>query len=215
MKFVKLCAVVFISSVFLLAACKGSARKEPQERVLATVNGVAITGDDLYIRLGGHAEYLSAPEGSQALDDLITEELLYQRGVKLGLDKDPKFQNTIRQMEKKILAYKRSEISRRVKDSQIFGKMNIKDAEIDAYAAAHAAEIQTELHLGAAQFEKESDAREAAAKIAKGTSFETIAAAQTAHGPRGKRPAWDLGYLRWSQIPRNSLTLFTPLKKAR
>ena len=38
----------------------------------------------------------------QALQDLIDEELLYQKGLKLGLDKDAKYKNALKVMEARM-----------------------------------------------------------------------------------------------------------------
>lgn len=210
--FPALCAAVIIA----LAGCNSTVKKEHETRVLATVNGAPITNEDVLLRLGGHGEYLSTPLKDQTLDDIINEELLYQKGVKLGLDKDAKFQDTVRVMERKIAMYKRAEMSRRVTDTQIAATVNVTERDIKDYYGKHAEEISTDLHLGVLQFDDAIRAQETLGKIRSGTSFEEAAKGISSHRDtqmtKVKNP-WDMGYLHWNQIwPEMTETVYA-LKK--
>ena len=84
------------------------------------MNGVAITEDDLNLRLpAGHTANITPQMREQSLQDLIDEELLYQKGLKLGLDKDAKYKNALKVMEARMNAFKRSEMARMMKGSKI------------------------------------------------------------------------------------------------
>ncbi len=188
-----------LTVIIALAGCKGPVKKEQQPRVLATVNGVAITSDDISLRLGGHSEYIPSSLKDQTLDDIITEELFYQKGVKLGLDKDERFQSSVRLLEKKVDLYKRAEMTRRMRDAQIAAKVNVTEQDIKDYYAKHQDEIVADLRLGVLQFDDEALAKDALAGIRSGTPFDTVAAGKFPHGKKGERP-WDMGYLHWNQI---------------
>ncbi len=202
MKLASIIIALFISALPVLSGCsKATGKREQATRPLASVNGVPITIDDVLIQLGGHEDLLTSPVKDEVIDDIIKDELLYQKGVKLGLDKDEKFQSKIRLMEKRIAAYKRTEIARRVRDTQVAAKVNVAEEDLRDYYDKHAEEIGTDLHLGVLQFGDEVQAREAVTRIRQGVSFEKIGAEKFAHSPKGKIPGWDKGFLHWNEIP--------------
>ena len=72
-------------------------------KVIAKVNGTPITEEDLSFRLpGAHGERKASGNQQKALDDVITEELLYQQGLKIGLDKDPGYRAQIAKLEHQL-----------------------------------------------------------------------------------------------------------------
>ncbi len=198
----RLFIAAFLSFSFILFGCKGTAIKEQSKPpVLATVNGVAITADEVALKLGDHEDLLNSPVGDQSLDAIIAEELMYQKAVQLGFDRDPKFQRDIRKLEMQITAYKRAEMGRRVRDTQIASHVTVTDQEVRDYYAKHADEIETDLHLGVLQFPDAARAKDALARIRSGTPFEMIAAEQFSHAPKNMSRAWDKGFLHWEQMP--------------
>jgi hypothetical protein len=196
----KVRAAVVLSLVLAPCACAKKAGEREAGPVLATVNGAPITADDLSVKLGGHD--LPDPgikEG--ALDALIAEELMFQKAVQLGFDKDAKFQERVRAMEAKVAAYKRAEMGRRVRDTQIASRLTVTDQDVrDAYAR-RAEDVRTDLHLGVLQFADAAKAGEALARIRSGTPFEAIAAEQLSDAPPGLAGSWDQGFQHWDQIP--------------
>ena len=65
-------------------------KPEPTSKIIAKVNGTPITEEDLIFRRpGAHGQRKATGDQQKALDDVITEELLYQQGLRIGLDKDP------------------------------------------------------------------------------------------------------------------------------
>jgi hypothetical protein len=196
----RLWTAVFLSVSLAVSACGKKAPEQasaPRPRVLVTVNGSPITADDLSVKSGGH-ELPDPGIKESALDALIAEELMFQKAVQLGFDKDAKFQERVRAMEAKVTAYKRAELGRRVRDTQIASHVTVTDDEVKAYYEKHAQDIRTELHLGVLPFPDAARADEALAKIRAGTPFETIAAEQLANAPGA---AWDLGFRPWDSIP--------------
>lgn len=209
--FIALLLVVF----FLLPACKAMTKKEQGEpTILATVNGVAITGDDVVQRMGGHERLLNTPMKDSVLDDIIVDELLYQKGVKLGLDKDAKYQGMVRMMELKIAEIKRSEIARRVRDTQVAANVNVTERDVKDYYDKHAQEIETDVHLGLLYFDSAAEASDVLGRIRAGrTSFEKVAAEKFAHIPKGSKQTWNMGYMHWNQISPDLLGIAYSLKK--
>ena len=184
-------------------ACKSrKADIDQTSGVVATVNGVAITEDDLYLRTGGdHAGSVTPAMRSRIIDGLVNQELLYQDGMKLGLDKDPKYRNAVRVLEVKLRDFKRSEMSRRVGSTRIAATVNVTNADVDRYIKTNADLLRTEFHLGMMRFPDEAEAKEARDRIRSGESFEKVAGQKRTHGPKTGRAPWDLGYRPWNQLP--------------
>ena len=202
MNSVKSVSVALLSFLFMLSGCKGTIGTGQEKKfVLATVNGVPITGDEVAERFGGHEDLLDQAAKDKAVDAVIAEELMYQKAVQLGFDKDPKYQNAVRMLEMKLTAYKRAEMGRRVRDTQIAARVTVTDRDIKDYYEKHQEEIGTDLHLGVLQFADTVTAKAALGRIRSGTAFEKIAAVQFAHAPKGMDRAWDKGFLHWDQMP--------------
>jgi hypothetical protein len=201
--------------LLIFPACKqqdGFSGKE--ESLLASVNGVAITEDDLFLKLqGGHAVSMTPEARLRALEELITEELLYQKGLKIGLDKDAKYQNAVRVMEQRMKALKRAEMARQIRNTQIAATVAVTNEDVKKYYAEHEAVISTDLHLFGIQFPDETQARAAYERIKGGATFETIAREKFSRLPKGKSAPWDMGFLHWNQIPIEWTDAISALKK--
>lgn len=195
------CVLVVVLLCFL--ACKSEkVAGTPAGALLAKVNGVAITEDDIYLRLeGGHGGRITPEMRAQALDDLINQELLYQQGLKLGLDKDAKFQNTVKVMEMRLKEFKRAEMARRVGSTRIAATVNVTEDDVSRYIEANADKLRTEFHLEMIRFTDEAEAKEALAKIRSGATFESMAQGKFPHAPKAGKAPWDLGYVPWNQLP--------------
>jgi peptidyl-prolyl cis-trans isomerase C len=199
---------LYLLSLALLcgAACKapetGSVSGKSKESLVAMVNGAAITEDDIYLKLqGGHAGSITPEMRERAIKDLINQELLYQQGVKLGLDKDAKYQNAVRIMEKRLQEFKRAEMARRVASTRIAATVTVTDEDVNRYIDANADRLKSEFHLGMLRFASESEAKEALSRIKGGASFDSMARATSRQAPGRGQATWDLGYLKWNQIP--------------
>lgn len=170
--------------------------------VLVMVNGTAITNNDLYLRTGGdHGGNVTPAMQEKVLEDLIDQELLYQQGTQLGLDKDAKYQNSVKVMEARLQEFKRSEMARRVISTKIAATVNITSADVDRYIEANADRLRTAYRLGVLRFKSEAEAREAYVKIQDGEAFERLAGRQQPHASGQGKASWDLGFAKWIQIP--------------
>jgi peptidyl-prolyl cis-trans isomerase C len=205
------CGVVAVALVmFCSVGCKEQSKKaspineEKQPKVLATVNGVPITEVDLAFKMSKAHGTSSSQQSERGLDDVIKEELLYQQGIKLGLDKDPGYKAQIDKLEHQLANMKRIEMTRRVFNTQIAAKVNITNKDVKDYYTKNESKITTDLHLGMLTFSTREAADEALKKIRGGAKFEAVAAETAGPGnPRmpGNEKPWDMGYTTWDQIP--------------
>jgi peptidyl-prolyl cis-trans isomerase C len=180
---------------------KASSDKDiKQPKILAKVNGVPITEDDLAFQISkAHGE--PAQSKGRDLEQVIKEELMYQQGLKLGIDKEPSYRAKIAELEMQLNNMKRLEITRRVFNSQVASKVNIGDKEVKDYYAKNADKIGTDLHLGMISYNSKEAAEKALARIKGGESFEKIAAEKAGPAATGGNKPWDMGYATWEQIP--------------
>jgi parvulin-like peptidyl-prolyl isomerase len=178
----------------------GSSKKE--SKVVARVNGTTLTEEDLSFRMvGPHGGRMASGDQPRALEDLINEELLYQQGLKIGLDKDPGYQARIARIERQLAHVKRAEMTRRVYNTQVAAKVEITNADAKNYYDKNAHQIATDLHLGVLSFSNKEGAEEALKKIRGGAPFESIARSVVGSQVSAGRAPWDLGFLSWDQIP--------------
>jgi parvulin-like peptidyl-prolyl isomerase len=190
----------------LLCGCTGkqesAAKPELAGKIIARVNGTPITEEDLSFRLpGAHGGRKASGNQQKALDDVITEELLYQQGLKIGLDKDPGYRAQIAKLEHQLAIAKRAEMTRRVYNTQVAAKVQITQADAKNYYDKNANQITTELHLGVISFNNKERAEEALQKIRSGATFESVARSVMGDQASAGREPWDLGFLSWGQIP--------------
>jgi peptidyl-prolyl cis-trans isomerase C len=190
----------------LLCGCTGkqeaTVKPEPAGKIIAKVNGTPITEEDLSFRLpSAHGQRRPSGNQQRALDDVITEELLYQQGLKVGLDNEPGYRAQIAKLEHQLAIAKRTEMTRRVYNTQVAAKVEITHADAKSYYDQNADQITTELHLGVIPFNNKEGAEEALQKIRGGATFESIARSVMGSQVSAGREPWDLGFLSWDQIP--------------
>jgi parvulin-like peptidyl-prolyl isomerase len=176
--------------------------REP--KVLAVVNGTAITDEEVNFYLMRGKGQATTPELQQeTLGKVIDAELLYQKGVELGMDKDPRYQQVLRLLELRNKATRRNELMRRIFKEEIADKVMLEDDAAKEYYEDNKKELSTEYHLLMLRFEHLADAEQALEELnKKKTTFEKLAEKQFrgAKKPDGK-PVWDLGFLNWRQMP--------------
>jgi parvulin-like peptidyl-prolyl isomerase len=120
----------------------------------------------------------------------------------LGLDKDAKYRNAVRIMEMRLQEFRRSEMARRVSSTRIAATVSVTDEDVNRYVEANADRLKTEFRLGMIRFTDEDEAKGALARIRSGSSFDSVAKAKYMHARKAGQTPWDLGYLKWNQIPR-------------
>ncbi len=202
----KIICLQLLSLVFLLIV-SGCGKEEPGEgpdKVIAVVNDTKITEAELGFRLrGSHGREPSPELRKLALRDLVDQELLYQQGMALNLDKDKKYQNAINRMAFSMEQFKRSEMARRVYNKEIAAKVNVSEEDAKKYYDENLEKIKTELHLAQMGFMDESKAKKVLENLLAGASFEALAKQGVGKLPSKRKNAWDLGFLKWNQIPKD------------
>jgi parvulin-like peptidyl-prolyl isomerase len=193
---------LFVATLFF-AGCNGKPQQSQTgqgSKVLARVNGTPLTPGDVAFRLelahGNKPQY-----GDKSIDDIINQELLYQQGLKLGLDKDPSYIRKFGKPDGAPSGARRLEMARRVFNTQIASHIDVSYLDGKEYYDKHEERISTELHLHMIKADKRADAEEALKKIRSGAAFES--AAQSMMGSvlvNGRKP-WDLGFVKWENIP--------------
>jgi peptidyl-prolyl cis-trans isomerase C len=178
-----------------------------QSKVAATVNGAPITEYDLKLiskrAAGGHGGESPNPlEAAQnLLQTLVRNELIYQKSVELGLDKDPEYRRKLSEAEAQLRAFQRQEISA-LYLRHLRGKAEVTDSEAQAYFEKNAKKFQTKFHVWQL-FYRGNDPRIAKdlQDLKSGMPFEKVAAGKFPNLPKDVKSPWDLGELHWSQIP--------------
>jgi len=196
--------VALCCAVFLLAACQGKtpSGRDGKATVLAKVNGTPITEEGIKISLSrGHGRPADVQAGREFLDEAIVDLLFYQQGLKLGLDKDGTYKDFIAKKQHQVPRVQWREMKRRVINSQIAAKIEITDKEIRDYFDRNAGRIATQLHLLYIKVPKRDAADEALKKIRGGEPFESVARPLMGDAKLNGREAWDLGFVRWDQVP--------------
>ncbi len=227
-------AIVLMSGIlWLLMACEqGRAQKQtaasPQptatasvrrlSAILATVNGVPITALDVELRLkkAGHDEgkdSRTAAEKKAVLETIVREELAAQKAAKLGLSGDARYHKTLEQMQVEMAAFKRQVLSDLFFRQQIESKGAVSDAEAKKYFDSNRERVATELHILQILHKRNRKAAKAALQeLRDGASFEDLAKKRFPTLADGSKP-WDLGYLKWNQVPQPWWGTVSKLKK--
>ena len=171
--------------------------------VLVTVNDKPIGELDLVAAsrsVGGHGGKENAPDRAKTLENIVMEELMVQRAVKLGLDADPQYQEDMRRLEAQINAFKRKRLSALFLQREVTGKVAVSDAEARDYFEKNKVQIRTEINVWQILKREEGQISQVLHDLEQGSSFEGVAKKQFPVLPTSQRP-WDLGYLKWHQIP--------------
>ncbi len=194
-----------LAALFCMSGCNGRPQQSPSQdnkgtKILARVNGTPLTAADVAFRP-------EAPHGlpswypEKTLDDIVNQELLYQKGLKLGLDKDFSYRNKLAKLNALPPGAKRLEMARRVFNTQIASTIEVTYQDGKDYFDKNADRIATELQLEIAKFDKRQDAENALKKLRGGASVESVARPVMGVKPVDGRMPWDLGFVKWDKVP--------------
>lgn len=195
--------IALCCAVLLLAACQGKPSPgRDGKAVLARVNGTSITEADITISLSrGHGRPAEVQAGREFLDDVIIEVLMYQQGLSLGLEKEIGYKDFIAKKQHQTARAQWREMKRRVINSQIAAKIEISHEDVRAYYEKNAGRMAKQLHLLYIKLTNREAADEALKKIRGGVPFESVARPLMGDTKVDGREAWDLGFVKWDQIP--------------
>lgn len=180
---------VLLTVLLLLSACgqsgtkesadkSGSTNQEPasykpesSSKVVARVNGVSIYEDEL---------------NGRPVDSLVTDEILYQEGLKEGLEK--KFQNKIREYQMTLVV---REIKNRVLDKMPPEKEITEKDILDYYNSVKDSKYTT-YRIEEINFQDEKQGEQIIKMAKEGKSFEDIA--KSLSNAESQVTAQDLGF---------------------
>ncbi|HSD30108.1 MAG TPA: peptidyl-prolyl cis-trans isomerase [Vicinamibacteria bacterium] len=198
--------VLVLVTIAALAGC--GERRRPAAAgasgVVATVNGVALTDRDLEHRAKGAA--MAGAPGHEAaaanvLETLVRDELVAQKAVELGLDRDEEYRRKVRDLEAQLHAFQRQQLAVLLR-GYVQEHAAVTEAEARAWFEKNADSIRTKLHV--LQILRKGDYAEIVRDredVKAGTPFEEVAARRFPGLPASVRAPWDLGELHWSQLP--------------
>jgi parvulin-like peptidyl-prolyl isomerase len=187
------------------ATIAGGMQTPPPESLkgpIATVNGTVIGDEDIRAALSGgaHDKELPSQHRKNVLDAIIQRELARQKAVELGLDSNGKYQEKLRRMEAQLNAFKRRELSE-LFWQETAGKVEISEAEAEKYFKENASRIRTEFHVWQILGRKEGLIERSLKELEQGKPFDEVARKRFPKLPKSAGTPWDLGYLRWKQVP--------------
>lgn len=186
---------------------KGSTeRPEPRvatDEALATVNGVPIRQADVDFALRkGHGNESADTHRRNILERIIQQELARQRAIELGLDTNPEFQASLRRIEAQLNDFKRKELSKLFIRHEMKEGGKVSETAARRYFVENEATIITEYHVWQILARKEEQVEDALNEIKLGESFDEVARRQFPDLPKTAGKPWDLGFLKWTQIPK-------------
>ncbi len=171
-------------------------------RVLATVNGTPISEADVQFALNrpGHDKSIPSEHKKNILEVIIQRELVRQQATGLSLDANTSYREKLSRMEARINAFKRRELSE-LFWREMASRVNISEAEAKAYYTRNAARIRSEVHVWQLLWRDEASAKRAESDLRAGMSFALIARRRFSKLLKTSDTPWNLGYLRWKQVP--------------
>ncbi|HEB59271.1 MAG TPA: peptidylprolyl isomerase [Gammaproteobacteria bacterium] len=185
MRYLSTLLLILLVSTVVLAAGKP----------VATVNGKVIDEATFEHFMRQHAKQVRrapTPQDQQAvLTELINRELLYQRAIKLGLEKDPELQFRIEQKRREMIIG--ALMRKTVEATPITDDMLKK--EYDAQVAGMNAKEYKARHI---LLKTEAEAQAVIAELAKGKDFAKLAKKKSV-GPSAEGGG-DLGWFRLDQM---------------
>lgn len=188
----------------------GEDEAAPRELILATVDGESITEADFLRALkrvpAAYREKYSTPDGKrQLLNSLIEDEIFYEEGRKMGIDRAADVEAEVNDFRKRIV---RDRVS-----GELTGKVMIEDEEIEAYYRENLEKytVPEKLRLSIIMIalardakpekveEAEKKARDIIERLNGGEEFEWLAAQLSDHAS-GKNGG-DLGFQAIEDLP--------------
>ena len=132
------------------------------------------------------SDNISGMEIREILDHWVTTELLYQKALQEGLDRDPEVVEALHQMQRQLLAdeYRQRELLTRV---------TVTNDEIHAYYDAHIDQYAREVHLRHIVLNSPEDAEAVLAELRQGADFRALA--KTHSVDASAETGGDLGFL--------------------
>lgn len=196
------CAALSVSCKVAQPPPTPSVRPRVEGEVIATVNGVALTRQELPPDAHGRSPH-AAPTGpvdSDALSRLIDDEVLAQHAATSGLDRDPTYRAELARVEASFRAWRRSQLVALAERAQA-ATVTVTEADARSWYETHSARARAEVRVAQILVRDEAAANQLLAELRAGVAFDDVARRLS---PPSEDPAakpWELGPLRWNQLP--------------
>lgn len=172
--------------------------------VLATVNGVPITEEDVRLKLArdSHEKEITPNRTRNVLEALVRQELVRQRALELGLDEDPRYREKLRPVQAQLSAFEREQLGEAFFLKEIVNKAEVGEADARRHFDKNADRYRTEFHVLQILYKGDrARAEKDLADLRAGMTFEEVSRRRFPNLPEAAGKPWDLGYLKWPQIP--------------
>ena len=151
----------------------------------------------------GRGKGVDDKRAKEALEKIIDEELARQRAVALGLADNAEYQRKLGFMEAPVNDFKRSELTKLHFKEEVTDKSAVDEAEARGEFDANRDHYQTEVHVSQILVRNNDEKiKRLKSELDAGQKFDDVAATLfQANLPGNTRAPWDLGFLRWYQMP--------------
>lgn len=168
--------------------------------VLARVNGAPITKADVRAAMDTRKRTLHGGSGGGAavLEALITGELIAQKAESLGLQRDREYQQELERMRAQMAAFRRQRL-RALYMRHLQDEVAMSEEKARAIYDRDRAKLGAQYHVMQILSRDEREIATAYDQLQKGKPFAEVAAA--GFGDKVDGTPWDLGFLRWEQLP--------------
>lgn len=168
---------------------------------LALVNGQPITEADLQAEM--HAKpgspALTSDQKKAFLERVIGRELVAQKAAEMALGDAPYRQELARRTAE-LNAWKRRVLADAYFDRASKADLQVTEDDARRYFDDHAAEVRAEVNVRQILARDEGQIERARQLLEAGKPFEEVARDRYGTLPEGQKP-WDLGWMKWMQIP--------------
>ncbi len=198
----KLLVTILISMMVIFVSCSKGEKTDTTPgqttgTVLAKVNNHTLTMEDLLSQFPPESRDQVLGENlPKMIDTWISTQLLYEKGVELGLDKDPEVQAAIKFSTSEAVASK-------FVNSEVINKINVTPATVDSVYAIQKNSFRLDKERFRASHimvESETDANAIYNRLKKGDDFGKLAM-DLSKDRRSAEVGGDIGYFTLDQIP--------------
>ena len=197
-------ALALLALLVPVSACRPtkSGAATPRHTALK-VNSVAISELEVAMETRrGHGAEDSTESRDQILGELVLKEVMAQKALALGLESDQGFAERMARVEAQRASQRRKELARLFYQREVLDKVTVTEQEAKALYDREQARIRAELHVAQILTRDEAEAARMLKDLRAGHSFDEVAARGYPDLPAGRKPPWDLGFLKWKNLPR-------------
>lgn len=174
---------------------------------VVVVDGVALTEADLALAMAStgrgnphQGSGPATPDRAAVLERLVEEELAARRARAEGLDADPAYQAEVARREADDRAFRRQRLAR-LFERDVAARATVDEATARAAFDQRADWFRTTVRVHQILVHDAAAIEAVARDLAAGKPFEEVAAAALPAAPPPGVTPWDLGDLRWNQVP--------------